>query len=91
MNALTSTMLTALIVIGGRWADDKKLNIQVVVGLMFMGISLALLSEANEKFARQFGLLIVAGAVFVYGGQIVGKSGLTGKKLGSQGKIGGSL
>jgi len=91
MNPTTSAALTGVIVAAGHWSKGKKLPIEVIVGIMFVAIFLALMGEANEKFAGQFGLLIVAGSLFVYGTDIFKNLNSGEKRLGKQGKIGGSL
>lgn len=77
MNAANTVVLTGTIVTIGRWAQEKPLDIKVVVGGVFLAVALTIMEQGSPKFASQFGLLIIVAAVFTYGVDIVKKSGLT--------------
>ena len=76
MNTTSSVVLTGVVVTAGRWAQGKGLTMHVVVGAGFLTIALAALSQVNEGLASQFGVLILVGAVLVYGVDIAKKTGL---------------
>jgi hypothetical protein len=80
MSPMNAVLLSAVIVIAGRWSQNKPLDIKLVVAGAFIAIVLSVMSEANDKFARQFALLILISLVFVYGPTIFAKTGLTGEK-----------
>lgn len=79
MDTSTSALLTGTIVTAGQWANGKGITARVVLGAMFLAIILTVLSNANEKLARQFGLLILVGAVFMYAPAITKSSKLAKK------------
>ncbi len=75
MNTTSSTVLTGVVVTTGRWAEGKTLSMRVVVGATFLAISLAVLSEANEEFARTMAILILVAALLRYAEPIAKKAG----------------
>lgn len=78
MNAATSAVMTGILVATGRWANKKPINVQLAVAIMVYAIILSLLEDANEKFAKQVGLLVLVGAAFTYLPKVV--SATVGKK-----------
>ncbi len=72
-----STILTATIVTAGRWQEGKPLSVGVVVGAGFLAFSLAAISEANIKLAQNFGLLILAAAIYRFGPALFAAIGAT--------------
>lgn len=79
MDTSTSALLTGVIVVAGQWASGKGVTARVVVGACFLAIILTVLSEANEKLAKQFGILILVTATLTYGVSVTDKMGLTKK------------
>lgn len=77
MNPMSAILLSAVVVVAGKWSQDKQLDIKLVVSGAFIAIVLSVMSEANDKLARQFALLILVSIVFVYGPTIFKKTGLT--------------
>lgn len=87
MNPGTAVVATTLVVVLGRWADDKKLQYNILVGALFLAIILSIMAEADPKFAGKFGLLILIGAVLVNGQSLFkAVSKLTGNVGGASGK-----
>lgn len=66
MKASTSMTLIAAIALAGRWSEDKKLDMRVVIGLAVMAVLLSILVEWDAELADQFGVLILLGAGFIY-------------------------
>lgn len=65
MNTTTSTVLAALITIGGRWATKSAVSIRVVIGMMMLALILAVVGTVNAKFAQQLGVLVLVAALFL--------------------------
>lgn len=76
MDTSTSALLTGVIVTAGQWSQGKGLTVRVILSAVFLAIMLTVLSQANEKLAKQFALLILVGAVITYTPSIIEKSGL---------------
>ena len=66
-----------MLAFGGRWLNDQPISIRMVVGVGGIALFLALIAEADVKLAQQMGLLILIGAVFLYGPPLVKALGLT--------------
>lgn len=66
MDTTTASVLTGAIAMVGHWVQDKKIPPKVFVGVGVLALSLAALSEVNEKLASQFAVLILVGAVLIY-------------------------
>lgn len=75
MDTTTSVVATGVVVTVGRWADEKKVEPRIFIGLGALAIFLAVFQSGNEKIAQQFALLILVTAVLLYGVPI-------GRKLG---------
>lgn len=76
MDTSTSALLTSVLVVSGQWANGKGITTRVVLGGIFLAIVLSVMSNANEKLAKQFGLLILVGAVITYVPTILTKTGI---------------
>jgi hypothetical protein len=67
MNTTASAALAGSIALAGRWAKgDKKISMNVIVGVGGMVLALAILNEVNQPFAQAFGMLLVVAAALVY-------------------------
>lgn len=77
MNTTTSVVATGVIVLTGRWSDDKKLDVKVMVGGAVFAFALAVIGQTNQKLAEQFGALILVSAAFLYIPTIASKLGWT--------------
>ena len=77
MNTTSAVVLTGAIVVGGYWANDRKLTIRLAVGAGVLMFGLAALNEADPGLAGKFAVLIVVAALFMYGPGIAKKTGLT--------------
>lgn len=76
VNTTDLAAATAIVVIAGRFAEDKKLDSKVVVGGIGLALGLALMGMANEKLAQQFAALVLIVALFMYVPTIAKKTGL---------------
>ncbi len=72
----SSAVLTGVIVATGRWANDKPVDIGIVVGATIYAIGLSVMYEVSPQIAEPFGLLVLLAAVFTYGVSIAQKAGL---------------
>lgn len=79
MNTNNLVVGTAAVVVAGRWAQDKPLNIGVVVGGGFLALGLAFLNEASPVLASRFAILVFVVATFMYVPAIAKSVGLTRK------------
>lgn len=77
MNVTNAVVLTAFLVVAGRWSESKPLDIKVAVGTGGLAIFMSVLNSANEDLASKFAVLVLVGAVFLYGPAIAKKAGLT--------------
>lgn len=71
MNTTTSVVLTGALVALGQWTNDKQVTVKMVVGVGLVALFLAAMSEVNQPLAQQFGVLILVGAVFIYGPDVM--------------------
>lgn len=76
MTPLNAAVLTGLTVTLGRWAEGKKLSINVVIGVTVLAIFLSVLESTRGDLAKAFGMLILVGAVLRYGIPLTKKLGL---------------
>lgn len=67
MDTTTATVATGVVVAVGQWSRKKKVDVKIVVGTAATAIFLAVIGSSNEKLASQFAVLILVGAVFIYG------------------------
>ena len=66
MNTTTIVVATAALVVAGRWADDKKIDVSIAVGAGALAVSLSLIAAADARLAQQFALLVLMLAAFRY-------------------------
>ena len=76
MNTTNAVVLTAFLVVGGRWSEGKPLDIKVAIGTGALALFLSALNTANEDLASKFAVLVLVSAVFLYGPAIAKKAGL---------------
>lgn len=76
MNTTNAVLMTGLIVVAGRWSSDKPLDIKLAVGTAGLALFLAVLNSNSPELASKFAVLILVGAVFMYGPGIAKKAGL---------------
>lgn len=80
MDTSTSVLLTGVIVAWGQWSEGQTSpsgKARIIFGALFLAIILTVLSDTNEKLAKQFGILILVAATMRYSLSIVGKSNIT--------------
>jgi hypothetical protein len=76
VNTTNAVLMTGLIVVAGHWADDKKLSVRLAVGTAGLSLFLSVLNSSSPELAGKFAVLVLVGAVFLYGPSIVKKTGL---------------
>lgn len=80
-NTTGLVVLTAAIVLVGSKIKNPKAGIaRPAIGAFFVAIFLSVLSEIDDKLARQFAVLILVVAVFTYGIPIANRAGLLDKR-----------
>jgi hypothetical protein len=77
MNTTNAVVLTGVLVVGGKWAQGTNLNIRIAIGIWALSLFLAVMNESEPELASKFAILVVLGALFLYGPAIVKKIGLT--------------
>lgn len=63
-------LLSGVVVVAGRWTQNKPLDLPAVVALFFLAIMVSILSQVNEEIGRGFAVLILVSVVYVYGRDI---------------------
>lgn len=76
MNTTNAVVLTAFLVVAGRWSQGKPLDIRVAVGGAGLALFLAAINTADEGLATKFAVLILISAAFLYAPAIAKKAGL---------------
>lgn len=77
MNTKTTTIGTAGVVVLAQITNDKKLDMKIVVGLLFVALVLAVMGEVNAPLAENFGTLIFVTALLLYLPAVTKGLGLT--------------
>lgn len=77
MNPTSAIVLAGGLVALGKWSKGQKLDMHFVISASFVAITLTVLAEINDKFARAMSVLILVAALYAYGPSIVTKAGLT--------------
>lgn len=65
MNPTTAACLATIIVVGGRWAEGKSIEIKQAVGLMVAVLLLAGVYNINQKLGRMLSLVMLVSACLV--------------------------
>lgn len=66
MTAVNLLALTMLIVIAGRWSQDKKIETSTVVGGLIAAVILTAIESANAKLAQAFAVILLLAAIYSY-------------------------
>lgn len=67
MDTTTAVVATGIVVFTGQWAKKNEgPSIKLVVGGTVLAVMLSVISQANEKLASQFAVLILVGALLIY-------------------------
>lgn len=74
MNTTSKIVLTAGVVVIGRWTEDKKITIKIAIGAAFVALMLAVMDGADTKLASQMATLILVAASLRYGRSILNKA-----------------
>lgn len=85
MKASSIVLLTALLVLLGKWSKGEKVEAKIVVGGLFSALLISLLDSSQPKLARGFAFLFLAGAALTYLGPILGNT--TGVDTGGPRKV----
>lgn len=70
-------MLTGLLVVGGYWSQDRRLDMRIAIGIVALALFLSIMDGYSPDIAGKFSVLVLLGAVFLYGPAIAKKVGLT--------------
>lgn len=76
MTVTTSVAATAALVVAGRFAQSKPVDIKIAVGAGALAISLSVINSASPELASRFALLILVIATYLYVPSIAKKTGL---------------
>jgi hypothetical protein len=82
MNTTTTTVGTGLVIAAGKWANGEHLDITIAIGVGALAVSMAIISNANERLANILGAAIFFGALLKYLPVIVTKLGWQGAASG---------
>jgi hypothetical protein len=74
MRASSIVLLTALIVLLGKWSKGESVNAKIIVGGLFAALMISMLDSAQPKLAKGFAWLFFAGAALNYTGSILGNT-----------------
>jgi len=56
--------LTVVIVVAGRWSQDKQIDTNLVIGGLLAAVMLTALETANPKMGQTFAFLLLLAAVY---------------------------
>lgn len=76
MTTTTSVVATATLVVAGRLAQSKPVDVKIAVGAGALAVSLSVLNSASSELASRFALLILVIAAYLYVPSIAKKTGL---------------
>lgn len=71
MKASNIVLLTAIMVLLGRWSQGKKVEAKIVVGGIFAALLISLMDSSQPKLAKGFAYLFLTGASLTYLGPIL--------------------
>lgn len=77
MDAITSTLLSGVIVIVGRIAKGEPITQRIIFAIIILGLMLSLLGDANPELGKMFAALILVAVTLVYGVPVLRKMGFT--------------
>ena len=67
MNVTSKVVIAGLLTVGGRWVQDKPLDVKIGIGAAFVILTLSFLNGSNPALANAFAWLILAGAFLTNG------------------------
>lgn len=73
--SLNLLALSIVIVIAGRWSDDKTITTDMVVGALLAAVMLTAIETVNSKLAQGFAFLILLTAIYTHVPLIAGFRG----------------
>jgi hypothetical protein len=76
MNPVVVGVVTGITVVVGKWSKGKAPSIDNAIGVAGISIFLAIIDQANEKLAANFGYLILLTTMIIYLPDIVKATGL---------------
>ena len=76
MNTTSAVVLTGIVAAAGQWAQNKPLTIKTAVGGGILILMLAGLNEIDAGLAGKLAVLILVGALLMYGPAIFKKAGV---------------
>lgn len=74
MKASNIVLLTALIVLLGRWARGQGVDAKIVIGGLFAALIISMMDSSQPALAKGFAWLFFAGAALEYTGTILGNT-----------------
>lgn len=79
MSVTAAMFWTGVAVVGGKWTQNKGLDLKAGVAVIFLTMMLMGLSSVNEDLASAFATLILIGAVLFYAAKPIAErvTGLT--------------
>lgn len=72
MTPIVAGLTIATITTIGKWRRGKTLDIQTVVGLVGVAVSLALIEQIDKELARAFATLAIVGTLLAHADVIFG-------------------
>lgn len=78
MNTTQTVVITSVLVVAGRWQQEKPITVQLAVGGGMLAVGLGVLSGFNEPFARVVAYMVLVAAVYQYLPDLVKGIGFTG-------------
>ena len=76
IDTTTAVVATGIVVFAGQWAKkDEGPSIKLVGGGTVLAVILSVMSQADEKLASQFAVLILVSALLIYAVPIAKKLG----------------
>lgn len=71
MNTATSVVIAGGLAALGTWVRDKQVTFKMVIGIGMLALFLSVIAEYNAEFAQQMAVLVLVGAVFMYGPELM--------------------
>lgn len=79
MNTTGTVVVTGIIVVAGRWQQDKPIDVKIAVGGAFLAIGLSVLANFNENFAKAMAYMVLIAALYEYLPALVKAAGFGGE------------
>lgn len=70
MRPVTLVLIAAIVSIAGTWSKKQTISSRQVIGIGMLTFIFIIFAQMNDKFAEQFGWLLVAATVGAYGDEL---------------------